>query len=86
MGEPKTTPVTSDTPAVEVTKAQAAKAVVRQVLATDKAGKPLRGDDGKLTGEMKDVPVKAEEVFDYAVRGEQVIVVTVDGQKLAGKL
>ncbi len=35
---------------------------------------------------MKDVPVKAEEVFDYAVRGEQVIVVTVDGQKLAGKL
>jgi len=78
MGEPKTPPVTSDTPAVQVTKAQAAKAVVRQVPATDKASKP--------TGEMKDVPVKAEEVFDYAVRGEQVIVVTVDGQKLAGKL
>lgn len=78
MGDPQKSPEVSKQPAVELTAAEAAKAVKREVLALDKEGKP--------TGETKLVAVKAEEVFAFAVRGESVIVVTVDGQKLEGKL
>lgn len=78
MGEPKIPPVVTDLPAIKVTEAQAAKAVKREVPVLDKAGKP--------TGEKKQVAVEAGEVLDYAVRDDRVTVVTVDGQKLEGKL
>lgn len=61
-----------------LTAAEAAKLVAREVPATDKDGKP--------TGEKKKVPVKADEVLASKVRGDQVTVVTTDGQKLFGTL
>lgn len=71
-----------DTPenvkAVELTKADAAKAVKREVPVFDKDGKP--------NGETKAIKVAEEEVLDWAVRGNVVTVVTVDGQKLVGEL
>lgn len=71
-----------DTPdnakAVKVTKAEAAKAVKREVPVFDKEGKP--------TNETKAIKVSEEEVLDWAVRGNVVTVVTVDGQKLVGEL
>lgn len=69
---------TKESKAVELTAAEAAKAVKRQV--------PEIGKDGKPTGEVKAVPVKADEIFAWAVRGDRVTVVTNDGQKLEGKL
>lgn len=83
MGASQTPNTTAATPAantgaVELTAAEAAKKVKRQV--------PEVGEDGKPTGELKDVKVGADEVFAWAVRGERVIVVTTDGQKLEGKL
>lgn len=71
-----------DTPenvkAVELTKADAAKAVKREVPVLDK--------EGKATEETKAIKVAPEEVLDWAVRGNVVTVVTVDGQKLVGEL
>lgn len=77
MAPPKSqTP--SAAPAVELTAAEAAKRVTRPV--------PEIGEDGKATGETREVKVEADEVMAWAVRGERVIVVTTDGQKLEGKL
>lgn len=88
MGDPKKTPevptppvppVAPQPPAVlELTAAEAAKAVKREVPALDKEGKP--------TGETKLVSLKVEEVHAWALRGQRVIVVTTDGQKLEGSL
>lgn len=75
MGDPAKKP--EDIPAVELTAAEAAKAVKRQVPALK---------DGKPTGETREVPVKADELFAWAKRGDRVVVVTNDGQKLEGKL
>ncbi|MEW8522549.1 MAG: hypothetical protein AB2552_05800 [Candidatus Thiodiazotropha endolucinida] len=60
----------------EMTAIQAAKLVKREVPALDKDGKP--------TGKMKLVAVKAEEVFSFREYGDHVVVVTTDGQKLRG--
>lgn len=57
-----------------MTAAEAAKLVKRQV--------PEIGKDGKPTGEMIDQAVKASEVLDFKDNGDEVVVVTRDGQKL----
>lgn len=63
----------------ELTKADAAKLVKREVPALDKDGKP--------TGKTKGVAIEADEVFDFAVRDDgTLVVVTVDGQKLFGSV
>lgn len=64
--------------AVELTAAEAAAAVKRLVPVLDAAGKP--------TGETEPVALQESEVQAWAVRGQRVIVVTIDGQKLEGKL
>lgn len=61
-----------------LSKADAAKLVKRLV--------PAVGADGKPTGKQAEKAVTAEEVFDFAVVGKEVVVVTVDGQKLRGAL
>ena len=61
----------------EITAAEAAKAVVRLVPEIK---------DGKPTGETLEKAVAAKEVLDFKVRGDQVTVVTIDGQKLTGTL
>ena len=78
MGDPQNKSVATSSSAVELTAAEAAKAVKREVPALDKDGKP--------TGKTKLVDVAENEVHAWAVRGELVIVVTVDGQKLVGEL
>ena len=72
MGDPSN--VSGD---VVVTAAQAAAAVKRTVPVV-KGGNP--------TGETKEVSVAAEEVLGFAVRGDQVSVVTTDGKRLRGTL
>lgn len=67
----------ADTTAVEITAAEAAKAVKRLV--------PVL-KDGKPTGETKEVAVKADELFAWTKRGDRIVVVTIDGQKLEGTL
>lgn len=66
------------TAAVELTAAQAAKAVKRLV--------PILDEKKKPTGKTKEVPVREDEVLSWAKRGDRVIVVTTDGQKLEGGL
>ncbi|MEW8494244.1 MAG: hypothetical protein AB2604_10600 [Candidatus Thiodiazotropha taylori] len=61
----------------EMTKAQAAKLVKRTVPVLDK---------GKATGKFKSVAVKTDEVLDFKVYSDHVVVVTTDGQKLKGDL
>lgn len=67
-----------DSAAVELTAAQAAKAVKRQV--------PILDEKKKPTGKTKDVAVSEDEVLSWAKRGTRIIVVTIDGQKLEGRL
>ena len=62
---------------VAVTAAQAAAAVKRTVPVIK---------DGKPTGETKEGSVAPEEVLGFAVRGDQVSVVTTDGKRLRGTL
>lgn len=57
----------------EMTAADAAKLVCRVVPITSK---------GVLTGETKEVTVKASEVLSFRDFGDRVVVVTTDGQKL----
>lgn len=63
----------------KLTKAQVAGAVKRTVTVMDD-GKPVE----------KQVAVKADEVFDWAIRDEAeqpvLVVVTTDGQKLTGEV
>lgn len=68
MAEPKDT---------ELTAAQAAKLVFRDV--------PKMGEDGKPTGETKKAAIKADEVLSFRDYGTHVVVVTVDGQKFTGE-
>lgn len=67
-------------PATKVlSKTDAAALVKREV--------PVLDEDRKPTGKMKKVEVGADEVLDFAVREDgTVVVVTVDGQKLFGKV
>lgn len=62
---------------MDLPAAEAAKLVKRSV--------PVM-KDGKPTGEHKDVPIKADEVFACRVRDQDVTVITVDGQKLTSVL
>ena len=64
--------------AVEVSAKDAAKAVKRLVPKLDEAGKD--------TGEFDSVEVTADELLSWAKRGDKIIVVTTDGQKLEGVL
>lgn len=63
----------------KLTKAQVAAAVKRSVTVMDD-GKPVE----------KQVAVKADEVFDWAIRDDAdpavLVVVTTDGQKLTGEV
>ncbi len=59
--------------AVELTAAEAAKVVFREVLIPDEAGTMQQA-------------VTADEVFAWSLRGDTVTVVTTDGQKLVGQL
>lgn len=61
----------------EMTAAEAAKLVVRKI--------PIFGKQGKDTGEVKEVAVKAGEVLSFRDCGDSVVVVTSDGKKLIGK-
>lgn len=67
-----TTPSTSS----EMTAADAAKLVSREVPIFDKEKKP--------TGETKQIAVKANEVLSFRDYSDRVVVVTTDGQKLTG--
>lgn len=77
MGEPKKENPPNE-PAVELTAAEAAKAVKRPV--------PETGKDGKPTGKTVGVALKPDEVLSFSLRGKVVTVVTTDGQKLVGAL
>lgn len=60
-----------------LSKAEAAKAVKRLVPEIK---------DGQPTGKEVERAITVTEVFAFAVVGEEVVVVTVDGQKLRGAL
>lgn len=59
----------------EMTAADAAKLVVREV--------PIL-KDGKDTGKVERIAVKASEVLSFRDGGDHVVVVTADGKKLVG--
>ncbi len=61
----------------EMTAADAAKLVSREVPALDDKNQP--------TGKTKQVAVKADEVLSFRDYGDYVVVVTKDGQKLSGE-
>lgn len=59
----------------EMTAAEAAKLVVREIPVIK---------DRKPTGEVRQVPVKVGEVLSFRDYGSYVVVVTTDGKKLTG--
>lgn len=61
----------------EMTAAEAAELVVREVPVLDKAGKDI--------GEVEEVAVKASEVLSFRDYGGHVVVVTTDGKKLTSE-
>lgn len=77
MADPKDPKTGADPKAVELTAAQAARAVKRPV---------PEMKDGKPTGETKLVAVREEELLAWSKRGDRVTVVTRDGQKFEGAL
>lgn len=68
--------------AKEMTAAEAAKLVSREVPVIDKDTKKPVIKNGKVV--TKFVPIKADEVFAFKDHGDYVNVVTVDGQKFRG--
>jgi len=62
----------------EMTAAEAAKLVVREVPVLDK-------ETGQPTGKTRQVPVKPSDVFAYRDYGDHVVVVTKDGHKFRGE-
>lgn len=74
----------------QLTKAEAAKHVTGEVLVVvhDKDGNPIveKTPDERMVYRVQKVPVSAETILDFAVRGDQLSVVTIDGQKLTAKL
>lgn len=65
----------------EFTKADAAKLVHRMVAKTDADGNVIRDKDGNPV--PKEAPVKVDEVMDFAVYDDKIVVVTTSGEKLA---
>ncbi len=63
-------------PKNEMTAADAAKLVCRQV--------EVLGKDRKPTGDIKEVAIKPGEVLSFRDYGDHVVVVTTDGQKFRG--
>lgn len=83
----QTTETTAEQP--QFTAADVAKLVKREVVEviTDPKTKQPKLDEHKRpVTRTVEVEVKADEVLDFAVRGNDVTVVTVDGQKLFGTL
>ncbi len=72
MSETKS-PTPPDSGKKAMTAADAARAVKRVVVKTDKDGKATRAE----------VPVKTDEVLSFRDYGTHVVVVTTDGQKLS---
>lgn len=71
------TPKADEATPKELTHAQVAALVVREVPEIDPKTK-------KPTGETKKIKVSAEEVFAFKNYGDYVVVITTDGQKLRG--
>lgn len=61
----------------EITAADAARFVYREVPFLDEKNKP--------TGQNKQASVRAKEVLSFRDYGDYVVVVTTDGQKLRGE-
>lgn len=73
----------------ELTAADVAKLVKREVVEViidPKTKQPKLDEHKRPVTRTVEVEVKANEVLDFAVRGNDVTVVTVDGQKLFGNL
>lgn len=68
--------------ATAMTKEGAAELVMRPVQRFGRDRKPVLDENKMPVFDM--VPVTPEEVFAFAVRGDEVTVVTVDGRKLKG--
>lgn len=70
------------------TKADVAKAVKRTVIrpVLDSKKNPVVDEKGVIKTEKVDVAVTEAEVLNYRVDGQNVVVVTTDGQKLTGTL
>lgn len=70
------------------TKADVAKAVKRTVIrpVLDSKKNPVVDGKGVIKTEKVDVAVTEAEVLSYRVDGQNVVVVTTDGQKLTGTL
>lgn len=66
-----------DSTVKELTAAEAAKLVCRDV--------PVLDDKKQPTGKTKQVAVRADEVLSFRDYGDVVVVVTKDGQKLTGE-
>lgn len=74
----------TQTPAKEMTKADAAKRVRRSVTVpvTDKDGVVKKDGAGNVVTKTEKVAVAASEVIAFKDHGTHVVVVTTDGQKL----
>lgn len=70
------------------TKADVAKAVKRTVIrpVLDSKKNPVVDEKGMIKTEKVEVAVTEAEVLSYRVDGQNVVVVTTDGQKLTGTL
>jgi hypothetical protein len=82
---PNTPPAAGEKPGKEMTAAEAAKRVKREVTNRVKTGK--KDGDGNDVYEDKTelVDVKASEVLDFKDYGTHVVVVTKDGKKFTDK-
>lgn len=70
-------PPQTDSHTEELTAADAAKLVFREVPKLDKDGKP--------TGKVENISIGADEVLAFRDYVDHVVVVTVDGQKFTGE-
>lgn len=83
----QTTETTAEQP--KFTAADVAKLVKREVVEViidPKTKQPKLDEHKRPVTRTVEIEVKADEVLDFAVRGNDVTVVTVDGQKLLGNL
>ncbi len=81
MPDPKNPPETDKAKSRELTSAEAAKLVQREVVELVD-GKSADNKPAKVPREKR-VPVKADEVLSFRDYGTHVVVVTRDGQKLS---
>lgn len=81
---PQNSPADTQQEKPAMTKAQAAAAIKRRVPVLDDDGSPKLNDDGEQV--VKHVALKEDEVMNFAVYDDGVVVVTTSGEKLAGPL